>query len=122
LNPARGFEISVGVWVGFICGVCFVFSLDAAVFEKVLQILFDRYPETLKPLHVSDESPFKVLVGALLSHRTRDENTTRPTASFSAATGAPKTSPKQASETSRDLSGRSGSTGRRPAASRNSPA
>jgi endonuclease-3 len=51
------------------------FLLDAAVFEKVLQILFDRYPETLKPLHVSDESPFKVLVGALLSHRTRDENT-----------------------------------------------
>lgn len=51
--------------------------LEAAVFEKVLQMLFNRYPDILKPLHVSDTDPFKVLVGAVLSHRTRDETTDR---------------------------------------------
>jgi len=51
--------------------------LDASVFEKILETLFSRYPETLRPLHVSDENHFKVLVGAVLSHRTRDENTDR---------------------------------------------
>jgi len=49
--------------------------LDAEGFRNVLEILIRRYPDEAKPLHVSDDDPFKVLIGAMLSHRTRDEKT-----------------------------------------------
>ncbi|MCX8201378.1 MAG: endonuclease III [Candidatus Caldarchaeum sp.] len=46
-----------------------------AAFSEILIILKKRYGVGNSPLHVSDVDPFKVLVGAVLSHRTRDEKT-----------------------------------------------
>lgn len=49
--------------------------LDKDQFRQVVKILEKRYLTGSKPEHVSDVDPFKILVGALLSHRTRDEMT-----------------------------------------------
>lgn len=44
-------------------------------FNEVLKILKKRYGLIDMPLHVSDVDSFRVLIGAVLSHRTRDEKT-----------------------------------------------
>ncbi|MEM2224763.1 MAG: endonuclease III [Candidatus Caldarchaeum sp.] len=49
--------------------------MDKDQFRQVVKILEKRYLTGSKPEHVSDVDPFKILVGALLSHRTRDEMT-----------------------------------------------
>ncbi|MEM2237287.1 MAG: endonuclease III [Candidatus Caldarchaeum sp.] len=49
--------------------------MDKAEFKEVVKILKARYMSKARPEHVSGGDPFKVLVGALLSHRTRDEMT-----------------------------------------------
>ncbi|MEM3096969.1 MAG: endonuclease III [Nitrososphaerota archaeon] len=50
--------------------------MDRATFRTVVEILMTRY-QAGKPLHVNRPDPFQVLVGAMLSHRTRDEKTDR---------------------------------------------
>ncbi|MEM4280677.1 MAG: endonuclease III [Candidatus Caldarchaeum sp.] len=50
-------------------------GLDKTEFGEVVKILKARYMSGARPEHVAGSDPFKVLVGALLSHRTRDEMT-----------------------------------------------
>lgn len=49
-------------------------SLDPRVFAEILSELERRYRPN-RPEHVGSRDPFKVLIGAMLSHRTRDEQT-----------------------------------------------
>jgi endonuclease-3 len=49
--------------------------LDRETFNHVMEILVSRYPDEVKPAHVAGGDPFKILIGAMLSHRTRDEKT-----------------------------------------------
>lgn len=49
--------------------------MDAETFTKILEVLMDRYSIQSSPTHIQDKDPFKVLVGAMLSHRTKDEIT-----------------------------------------------
>jgi len=44
-------------------------------FAEIIEALRKRYGVNDPPAHVSDADPFHVLIGAVLSHRTRDENT-----------------------------------------------
>ncbi|MEM1956322.1 MAG: endonuclease III [Candidatus Caldarchaeum sp.] len=54
-----------------------VIRLESEDFRKVLNLLRQRYGPRDPPLHVSGEDAFWVLIGAVLSHRTRDEMTDR---------------------------------------------
>jgi endonuclease-3 len=49
--------------------------LDRESFKEIVEVLKRRYGGHAFPMHVSDRDAFKVLVGAVLSHRTRDEKT-----------------------------------------------
>lgn len=49
-------------------------KLTKREFSKILNLLRSKYGEWL-PRHVDARDPFKTLVGAMLSHRTRDEVT-----------------------------------------------
>jgi len=50
--------------------------MDAATFRQVIHILRKRYG-LMGPDHIQPTSPFRTLIGAMLSHRTRDEMTDR---------------------------------------------
>ncbi len=49
--------------------------MDSKVFNEIIETLKQRYKIDEYPQHVSDSDPFKILIGAVLSHRTRDEMT-----------------------------------------------
>ncbi|GBC70153.1 Ultraviolet N-glycosylase/AP lyase [archaeon HR01] len=49
--------------------------MDKRVFGKIVSLLRTRYGGGRFPDHVREGDAFKVLVGAVLSHRTRDEKT-----------------------------------------------
>lgn len=50
-------------------------EMDRDAFAQVVEVLKKRYGNEPFPVHVTDADAFKVLVGAVLSHRTRDEKT-----------------------------------------------
>lgn len=52
-----------------------VHGLKPEDFAEILKILKERYQHGNGTLHVSDQMPFRVLIGAVLSHRTKDEKT-----------------------------------------------